>query len=110
MEVLLGTYFSGDYWDGFSFQLKNKSDGSFPDITGYQVEAWFKRNPDASYPNLKTVSIGSGITILNVNGHIKVDGFELTGWQPGKVYFEVKLISPDSKRKTRVWGNFEVRW
>ena len=106
MEVIFGTYFSGDTWDGFKFQLKNK-DGSYPNIAGYTITGWFKRNP--TQPAIKEIVIGTGITVLNNNGYVQIDQFDLTNWPEGKYYFQIKLTSPGGNKKTRVYGSLEVR-
>lgn len=94
----------GDTLDEIIFTMTDE-DGDPINLTGYAIKAMFKKYP--LLVAVKTISIGSGITIVSAaNGQFKIDAFTVTmgaGVYDYDIQFTVGQIV-----KTYISGKFEV--
>lgn len=89
----------GDTYDGATFTLV--VNGSAVNLTGAVIKAQFKK--DKVGLSVKTISDGSGITIVDAqNGVFKIDPF-IPNMPAGNYYYDIQ-ITIAGVTKTRVSG------
>lgn len=76
------------------------------DITGWEIKAMFKRQPDLV--SVKTIEIGTGITVTDAaNGIFEIDSF-IVALGVGVYYYDIQFTDTDGNVYTYVKGTFEV--
>ncbi len=76
-----------------------------PDITGTDIEAIFRRC-DTNGTEMKTVSIGSGITVTDeLNGAFQIDSF-INDFPAGKYVYDLKMTFPNDEPRIYLEGTF----
>jgi len=107
--MIAGTYniqdtIKGDTLDEIRFTLKDESD-DYINLTGYSIKAMFK--PFPSLVSVKTIQIGTGITIINAaEGRFKIDSFNVD-FAVGVYMYDIQFTS-SGVVKTYIKGEFNV--
>jgi hypothetical protein len=94
----------GDTFDGVSFTLSDLDDVAI-DLTGATIKIDFKNKGNAV---MKTISIGSGITVNNATaGIFQIDSF-LVILTTGSLEYDIEITFPSGMVKTYVTGTFNI--
>ena len=100
-------HYKGDTFDGLKFTLINNDDQLPIDLTNVIIDVKFRKARQTGVVT-KSVSVGSGITVIDaVNGVFKIDAFILD-WVIGKYYYDVQFTYTNGVVKTYIKGFIKI--
>tara|TARA_R110000787_G_scaffold46199_1_gene112275 strand:- start:813 stop:1160 length:348 start_codon:yes stop_codon:yes gene_type:complete len=98
-------HYRGDTFDAITFTIKE--DGTDVDLTGAAIKIDFRK--DSITGSLqKSMSIGSGITIVDaVGGEFKLDSY-INNWAAQTYYYDTQITFSDGIVRTYFKGTLKV--
>ena len=101
----LSDLYKGDTFGGVTFTLELDG-GGYVDLTGVSIRCQFRRGKETGTV-VKEISVGSGITIVDVNGVFSIDSFDVT-FGAGFYVYDIEVTS-GSDIRTYVKGSLTVK-
>lgn len=98
----------GDTFNGVQFQLKNKSDSEFINLTDATLRTQFRKDTPLGDVQLE-ITDGNGITVVDaINGIFKFDAIEDLDWSVRTYVYDVEITFLSGLIRTYVRGGMKV--
>ena len=99
--------YSGDTFDGITFELEYIDTGLPVDLTGCEVNIEFRYGKDNTLFQ-KRFTIGEGIIMVNASGGIvRLEPFDID-WPPRMYVYDMEFVYPNDEVKTYLRGTMKV--
>jgi len=106
-EYIIPTIIKGDTFEDLNFSIL--INGVNVDLTNYEIACKFRKLSKCG-EEIKSIEIGSGITLVNpLLGEFKIDEFNVN-WPVSLYYYDIQFTDLDSGIiKTYIEGTFTVK-
>lgn len=107
MDANLNDIYKGNTLEDVIFTMTNQADGTAYDLTGATITStWRRGTKDGQL--VKSLSIGSGITVTDASGGVfQFDEFVIT-WSPDIYYYNVTITDTNGVILTYFIGTMRV--